>query len=70
MKPAFTQLPPAPKKGDIPACKLYASYQARYSNNPTRTLASIWITFIKYSYLQDNAPRRQRHLAGLKEVRR
>ena len=52
MKPAYTQLPPAPKKGDINACKHYASYQARHSNKPNQTLASIWITFIQYSYLQ------------------
>ena len=69
--------PPAPKKGDIEACKQYASHQAKHSNNAPRTLARIWIKFITYSYLQDKAPRhkytgwkqQQAHLATLKAKR-
>ena len=52
----LTQAPPAPKKGDIEACKHYANYIADNSQNAPRTLARIWIKFINYSYLQDEAP--------------
>ncbi len=53
----LTQAPPAPKKGDIEACRQYANYLADNSKNAPRTLARIWIKFIAYSYLQDEAPR-------------
>ena len=61
MKPVNTVLkqpntPPAPKKGDIEACKQYANHIADKSQNAPRTLARVWITFINFSYLQDKTP--------------
>lgn len=81
MKPVNTALkqpctPPAPRKGDIEACKQYANHLADNSQNPPRTLARIWIKFINYSYLQEPAPKaeytgwrqQQKQLAQLKAV--
>ena len=81
MKTAITvikqpQSPPAPRKGDIEACKQYAKHLADNSPTPQATLAHIWVKFIQYSYLQDKAPgptytgwkTQQKQLAELKVV--
>jgi hypothetical protein len=43
--------PPKPIKGDISSCRAYASFMARNSKHPSKTLAAIWVRFINWSYL-------------------
>lgn len=63
--PKSTPLP-KPTKGDIESCKRYASAMADKSRYRGAVLASVWVRFLKWSFLTDQSPKKQ-HYTGWKK---